>query len=503
MTDMQELKRLLLDETRSGGALLNSKDTDFITTIPQRLQGAGLFSHPLADRLPPSSFVPDDASVASLSNYDVLSAFELTGAFSRMPRFLLAGPRRECRLNPCHLRAAVLTAGGNAPGLNTIIDSIVKRQFLLGTEAARQSGVKLTAEGYPPDLEVYGIIGGYKGLESVMGVDPGEWLIPLQPRITDAWSMQGCSNLKALRTATRTAGSAELKEYIAFLVHNVRKLKLDILYAIGGNGTLMLAQHLSSELKSGEDRCIVVGGPKTMDNDVNFTDVTFGFRTTVDNSVQFLRNFHREAETLNRIGVIELFGAGSGFVALHAAYASGDADYVLIPENMGPTVTDAARELAAAVRRINERASKRGHALFVVAEGASIASQRAIELGVATGVGSSLQIEAFQHGHKSQQQDAFQVLVRYIKEQTGKEVFHLQPKHLVRATPPNSFDIDLCRYTGKLTVDSALAGFTGCAVHLWQGNYVLVPLETAAAKLKYVDTDGYYFRTLWERYLLS
>ena len=85
----------------------------------------------------------------------------------------------------------------------------------------------------------------------------------------------------------------------------------------------------------------------------------------------------------------------------------------------------------------------------------------------------------------------------------GYGILTNEPRHLIRSTPPNTFDIDLCKYTGKLMVDAALAGYTDCAVNLWQNEYVLVPLATATAKLKEVNIASYYFLSMMEKYGLE
>jgi 6-phosphofructokinase 1 len=545
--------------------LLNEKESRLITTKCEQLKqiaAEGHIEHPLVGKLPPDAFVPLNASIPVLADDDVLSVFRKCHACSHLPQFSLAGARETYKLDPSRLSVGVLTAGGNAPGLDAIVDSLVKRQFSLGTEQCKKTDIALTAEKYPPELKFYGIVGGYRGLLELEDATNRRWVRQLHPRETDAWATRGCSTLHALRTNSyalesddekeRESAQKEFEGFVNTLAEKVRKLRLDILYTIGGNGTLMVADALGKKLLDGSGApCLIVAGPKTMDNDINFTDVTFGFRTTVDNAIQFLRDFHREAETLERVGIVELFGADSGFVALHAAYASGEADYVLIPEMMGGTIKSASDELQKAIAHIRDRLEKKRHAMLVVAEGATtrayeammsdaeerkrricagleemenlagplmteqtaaarekvrasfVASAESIKELTPGQVSDTSALKGFQHGRKKEQEKAFAELVEYIKRIIGHDVFFSQPRHLIRATPPNGFDMDLCKYTGKLMVDTALSGFTRCAVHLWQGNYVLVPLETAVAKLKRVDTSGYYFMSMWEKYLLD
>jgi len=242
---------------------------------------------------------------------------------------------------------------------------------------------------------------------------------------------------------------------------------------------------------------VVVAGPKTMDRDLAFADVTFGFRTTVDAAEELILRMHAEAETLNRLAIVELFGADSGFVALHASYASGEVDYVLIPEMIDKR--GLACEVAKCVDRLAARIQRKQHAVLVVAEGASARWRAA----------------TFKHGQADLKAEAFAGLVAQITDALrqrleadpsgpppGGGIFVNQPRHLIRSTPPNTFDIDLCKYTGKLMVDTALAGYTECSVNLWNGHYCIVPLEATTAKLAKVDPASYYFLSMFERYFL-
>ncbi len=484
-----------LFKTRRGKTLWNEHTDSLIQFAVERRETGVRIPHPSAEEIDEKTFLTDDATIAVLSDIEILEIFQECG-WRELPRFLLAGARRELRLPPAELKVGVLTAGGNAPGLNVIVDSIVKHQFALGTEYCRQHGITLR-KGFPPDLQFTGIIGGYRGLLNLdQEQTDRDWTIELNPLVTDAWTHLGCSNLHALRAERRP-------DNIVRMAVNVQKLDLDILYAIGGDGTLRAAGQLADKLKEFGHKCLVVTGPKTMDNDINFTDYSFGFRTTVDNAIQMLRDFHREAETLERVGVVQLFGAGSGFVALHTAYASDDADYVLIPEALGETVGSTLAELERCVERIKKRREKRNHALLVVAEGAVPILKVALDAQKAGQPPTAKVAEQFTQGAREKLDNAFLGLMEYFKQHIAPDIFYVQPRHLIRATPPNGFDIDLCKYTGRLMVDTAMAGYTACTVNLWQGNYVLVPIETAVAGLKKVNTYDYYYNSMTEKYRLD
>jgi len=221
-------------------------------------------------------------------------------------------------------------------------------------------------------------------------------------------------------------------------------------------------------------RLALVGGPKTMDYDLRFADATFGFRTAVDQAVDHIRTAHWEAESQDRIAVVELFGAGSGFIALHAGFLSGVADVILIPEFRYPAESILAR--------VKERLAKRRHALIVVAEGALL---------------------DFEHGQSHKKELAFASLVGKLRECfPGVGLVDVRPRYLIRGTTPRSYDLDLAKYTGYLMVDTALRGFTDCSVQLWQNEYVLVPLALAAASPNKVPLWSPYFWYMAQRYLI-
>jgi len=433
-----------------------------------------------------SVFTPYEAAVAVSTISGVFGAFRSSGIEDRLPHFRLAGARERYRLDPANVTVGILTAGGNAPGLNTVIDSIVKRHLLLATARSLDPA----SRAVQPGVTIKGYLRGYNGLLT------GERMA-LDHHITDPISLAAGSILKC-RRGEKPADQDASRVLFQRMVDTVQRDRLDVLYVVGGNGTIRaaigLCEVLAARGTTGEQgRPVrVVAAPKTMDNDINFTDVTFGFRTTVENAVEAIRRIHVEAETAERIGVVELFGAKSGFVAVHAAYASGEADYVLIPE-LVPDPLNAASAIERAALRLAERYKKHGHALLVVAEGASAAFKPP--------------------DTASHKEPGFEVLLRELDAALRKalgapapagppELLVSRPLHLVRSTGPNAFDVDLCKQTGKLMVDAALGGFSRCVLSLWHGDYVLVPLETAVARLKQVDVGAYYFLSMMEKYLL-
>lgn len=427
-------------------------------------------------------FLPEDASVWVLPCPEIYDVFDRLGQADRFPRFLLAGARAQYRLDPAYLKVGILVAGGAAPGLNQAVDSIIKRHGLLAT-AALGWGEEPWGSG---KVEAIGFVGGYGGiLES-------EWH-PLTHSDTDRRALDAGCWLKCLR-------APKTPEVIDELVQRLPQWELDVLYTIGGEGTHKTALELSQRLRGlANVKCpVVVAGPKTMDRDINFVDATFGFRTTVDAAKDLILRMHAEAQTLNRLAIVELFGANSGFVALHAAYTSGEVDYVLIPEMVDARGVE--DEVDRCIDQLASRIRKKEHAVLVVAEGASTRWCN----------------ETHEHQQAAFKAEAFAALVARITQgleeraqadstgwPRGFGVFANEPRHLIRSTSPNTFDLDLCKYTGKLMVDTALAGRTQCSVNLWNGRYCIVPLEATAAQLAKVDLASYYFLSMLEKYFLS
>ena len=501
----------------TGWEMLFNDDGSLINTAIHELPDDSCYPHPLLDfyreyakRLwnnERTAFTPYGATVPVVSNPAVIQIFQEQRV--DLPSFTLAGARERYRLSPQELIVGILAAGGPAPGVNTVIDSIVKRHSILATT----DGATQREDGSIDHLTFWGQIGGYVGLTQ-------DRKIELNVRITDRASLLGGCILHMSRGETpqqranaRSILIEEAQEQLADeMAQAVARHGLDILYVIGGNGTITAADHVCERLvnmnivgRRGKP-VRVIAAPKTMDNDVAFTDVTFGFRTTVGNAVDVINRLHSEAETCNRIAIVELFGAGSGFVALHASYASGEVDYVLIPEMMsgGPRSSGkqtkagakcAKAEADRAAERIADRFRKRGHAVLVVAEGATARFDESLG--------------QFTQGDSAQKTAAFESLVSYIKEQLGDllapeappQVFTNQPRHLIRSTAPDAADVDLCKQTGKLMVDAALSGMSRCVVSLWHGKFVLVPMKLAAA-LKHVDVSGYYYLSMMEKYLV-
>jgi len=248
------------------------------------------------------------------------------------------------------------------------------------------------------------------------------------------------------------------------VVERIHELELDALIVVGGDGTL----HITLELF--EKGCPVVGVPKTIDNDVGGTDVTFGFDTALNTATEAIDRLHTTAEAHHRVMVLELMGRDSGFIALHAGLAGG-ADVILIPEI--PFRLDRVCE------KIQARAEAgRDFSIVVVAEGAHPAGEDQVfaragdEIVVARlgGIG--------------------QVVGKFIGEGTGMETRVTVLGHLQRGGSPSAFDRWLATRYGAAAVRLAAEGGFGRMVALRGAQMIDISLAEALAVPKRVDIEG-------------
>ena len=235
-------------------------------------------------------------------------------------------------------RLGILTGGGDAPGLNAVIRAVV-----------------LTAsDDY--NMEVVGIPDGFDGL---LDSDRARVLTPLDVRgiLSRGGTILGAANRgNPFAKKTTSAGAETITDVSADALRNIERLKLDALLVLGGDGTLRISQDLFAR------GAPIVGVPKTIDNDMGGTDVTFGFNTAVATATEATDRLHSTAESHHRVMVLELMGREAGWISLVAGVAGG-ADVILIPEIEFDT--------AGLIAKLEERRSSgRLFSILAVAEGA-------------------------------------------------------------------------------------------------------------------------------------
>ncbi len=347
-------------------------------------------------------------------------------------------------------RIGIVTGGGDCPGLNAVIRAVAK--------AANRRG-----------WEAVGIVNGFEGL-----LEPRK-TVPLDYHALDGLLVRGGTILGASncgRFAAKTGFGTERRLPAALLDatrEGMQALALDALVAIGGDGSLAIAQQMH------EHGIPVVGVPKTIDNDVNGTVLTFGFLSALDCVTLAIDRLHTTAESHSRVMIVEVMGRFAGWIALYGGIAGG-ADVILVPEV--PFRYDSI------VSKIREREAAGKHfTMVVVAEGA-----REHDHGFVTRSDHAVNGEARLGGIGA-------MVASELEKRTGKEVRACVLGHLQRGGTPSPFDRMLCSMFGTEAIELVAAGAFGQMVAFSGSHVVAVPLAEAVARLKTVPPDGDMART--------
>jgi len=344
-----------------------------------------------------------------------------------------------------HNRIAILTGGGDCPGINAVIRAVAKKAIL-------EYG-----------MEVVGVADGYDGLihdrhrklhyDDVSGI------------LTVGGTILGTSNTSnPYRYAVKTGRGIAFKDVSRKAVRNARNWRIDALVCIGGDGTLSIAHRLM------QDGVPVVGVPKTIDNDLRGTDVTFGFDSAVAVATEAVDRIHSTAQSHHRIMIIEVMGRRAGWIALYAGVAGGG-DIILIPE--------VSYDLGAVAAKVKERKRKgRKFSIVVIAEGAKpkggdVVIKKLVEKSTDPvrlgGVGFVLQDQ--------------------LERATGMEARTVVLGHLQRGGSPTAADRVLATQLGAETVDLIVRGELGRMSAVKDGAITSVPLEVAAGGPRTVPPD--------------
>ena len=335
------------------------------------------------------------------------------------------------------MRIGLLTGGGDCPGLNAVIRAVVRKGI----------------DGYGDAL--IGFRDGWRGvledsfmeltIESTRGILP-----------------RGGTILGSSRTNPYKREDGVERVRSTFAGQN-----LDCLIAIGGEDTLGVANRLN------QDGLHVIGVPKTIDNDLGATDVTFGFDTALHVATEAIDRLHTTAESHNRILVVEVMGRTAGWIALYSGIAGG-ADVILIPEI--PFDID---EVCRLIRRRHERG--RYFSIVVAAEGA--VPKEGTTMTLAAG-------ENDEFGHPRLGGIGY-ALEQEIESRTGFETRATVLGHVQRGGTPTAFDRVLATRLGLRAIDAAHEGAWGTMTALRSSDIVLVPLADAVAEVKRVPTEEY------------
>jgi 6-phosphofructokinase 1 len=390
-------------------------------------------------------FIGENERILVTENSALLK--DLTQRLGREPSFERAGPHAKIYHDPSWTRVGILTAGGLCPGLNNVIKGLVE---ILSFDY----GVKT----------IFGIRFGYAGLSPRFGYQP----LMLDPDSVDTIHEHGGTILGSSR------GQQPTDEMVDTLV----RMNINVLFCIGGDGSLRCARDIAEECERRNLKISVVGVPKTIDNDLQFVGPSFGFETAVAEATNVIRNAHMEAKgTFNGIGLVKLMGRDSGFITAYAAIANPVVNFCLIPEMEfkldGPTGL-----LAALERRF---ASGKTHTVVVVAEGAG---QRLMSGDAGTDASGNVL-----------KKDIGEFLKRKIAEHfkalgIASSVKYFDPSYTIRSVAAQGTDAILCNMLAAHAVHAAMAGRTDCVIGNLNSVFSLVPIPLATAERQKVDLKG-------------
>ncbi|MCW2535649.1 MAG: pfkA [Modestobacter sp.] len=333
------------------------------------------------------------------------------------------------------MRIGILTGGGDCPGLNAVIRAVVR---MATTEYAD---------------EVVGFRDGWRG---VLDGDT----VPLDMAAVRGLLPRGGTVLGASRTNPYASENGEQR-----VLDTLERLGIDALIPVGGEDTLGVASRLA------EAGVHCVGVPKTIDNDLDATDYTFGFDTAVGVATEAIDRLHTTGDSHHRTLVVEVMGRHAGWIALHAGMAGG-ATVVLVPERPF--------DLDAVVAHCQHRFQSGFSPIVVVSEGARPAGTPLTTPGG--------QRDAFGHERLGGIGEA---LARVIEDRTGREARAVVLGHVQRGGTPTPFDRVLATRFGLAAVEAVHSGAWGVMVALRGTDIVQVPLSVAVAKLKLVPVERY------------
>jgi len=413
---------------------------------------------------------------------------------------LEAGPRKRLMDLKRAVHAGIVVSGGIAPGVNAVIDGIVQRHMSYHSELAPKE-----------KPNILGFRHGFWGLAQPGA--PDGLRLELTREITTQYATGGGAFLETSRLEDLQHDESKL----AAIMSSLRGL--DVLYVIGGDGTMKAAEMLTRRAAKEGLPLSIVGVPKTMDNDVLWVWQSFGFATAVEKAREVISNLWTEVRSNPRVCVLQVFGSASGFVVSHAVLASQThCDAALIPELKF--------RLSALIDRVAQRIEDEQRSVpygFIVMAETAVpldAEKYMYDTRIGLTKGEQAKLEAYLplmkdnmyaegSAHDDLRSAALKLVSRGLelglKEKLRDNkaihldrlrVFTNEPRHILRATGPSFSDIIMGQRLGALAVDNALAGYSDFMISQWLTEYVLVPLRLAALGRKRIPPDGIFWKSV-------
>ena len=364
-----------------------------------------------------------------------------------------AGPREVIHFNPATTRVAVVTCGGLSPGVNNVIRSLV-------LELRFQYGVN----------DIVGFRYGFRGINPTRGYAP----VPLTYELVRTIHNEGGSVLGTSRGA----------EEAAVIVDQLVAMGINVLFCIGGDGTLRGAHAIFQEVERRQVPIAIVGIPKTIDNDIPFVYKTFGFDTAVEVVRQAIDGAHVEAiGTINGVGLVRVMGRDSGFIAAYGSLASMQVNFCLVPE-----VPFDLHGEGGFFDCLDQRLQRHGHAVIVVAEGAGQQffrnyprEQDASGNAVPRDIGIFLREE----------------IAKYLRADSRMFAMkYIDPSYMIRSVKANASDAIFCDNLARNAVHAGMSGKTDVVIGLWHGIYTHVPIPLTVRGRKHIHPESYLWRSV-------
>jgi 6-phosphofructokinase 1 len=390
-------------------------------------------------------FVDDDARIAYDTKISELEKY--ADNLAELPSFELAGPRGKIFHDPAWSKAAILTAGGLCPGLNDVI-----------------KGLTCTLKQHYNVPVVYGIRYGYRGLIPDFKLDP---LILTADNVDELHEYGGT-----------ILGSSRGRQDEERMVDTLVRMNINILFCIGGDGTLRCAHDVVKIIKKRKLSISVVCIPKTIDNDICSIDKSFGFETAVYETNSVITAAHNESTgAYNGIGLIKVMGRDSGFIAAYATLANSHVNYCIVPEEN--IKLEGGND--SLLGHLENRLKNKNHAVILVAEGAGQEFFEGEKDKDASGNTLHKDIGLFL---KSK-------IKSYFKERdTEVNVKYFDPSYMIRSTPAYGTDAVFCMMLAQNAVHAAMAGRSDIVIGHWNDRFTHVPIALATRERKKIDLHG-------------
>lgn len=411
----------------------------------------------LGDATLPSPLAPYVAGRATNEYYvgesdrimfdDTIQLIESRGVpLSEAPTFETGGPRQRLFFDAATTRVGIVTCGGLCPGLNDVIRALVLE---LHTHYAVR--------------DVLGFRNGYAGLVAESGLEPMVLTADSVARINE-------------RGGTILGSSRGAQDPVA-IVDRLVELEVDILFVIGGDGSMRGAHNIALEIGQRSASIAVMGVPKTIDNDIPHIGQSFGFSTAFGRAAESIKAARVEVEAaLGGVGIVEVMGRHAGFIACYAALANHDADFVLIPE-----VEFKLEGENGLLETLHRCVAEKGNAVIVVAEGAGQNLLAASDTTDASGNAVLGDIS----GHL---RDA--ITKDFANDSRALTVRYFNPGYAIRSVPADPSDSVYCARLAQTAVHAAMSGRTDMVVGRRRHRFVHVPIPFVTRGSHSVSPDG-------------